>query len=201
MEEDFNELKEEFESFKTEMTKSVSDIKTRMDEEMEKFKNHKHDGNDSPHIEQADIIPTVRAAGSITMATNGQVYRLGIIDRPTQIVFTGVALNTVDGVRSQVVGQALLGQSFQFQPVDSNDVSAGGPAQNFIQNSSAFTIKVTATAAMVTTVSENHLVSVNWPTNSTIVARATVTEFGDNYVEVTVTLATNWSIVGNFTVT
>ena len=208
MDNDLQELRDEFEQYKMDSEKRMKALEIRADGNELSFKNHEHDGKDTKKIQKKNVFAAIRAAGSITMATDGRAYKLGIIDNPTKITFTGAAIHSTDGsfaagtidIRSSIVGHAILGHSFQFQPVDDTEVTAGGPAQNFIQNSNAITVKVSATAAMLTTVSENHLVSVNYPDNSTIVARATVTEFGQDYVEVTVTLAADWMIVGNFTV-
>lgn len=203
------DLQDQLDTFVAAQKKKDEDMSKRMGEYETKFSTHHHTGKDSVHVQQKDVTPSIRAAGSITMATNGRTYKLGIIENPTQVTFTGAAVHSTDGtfssasidIRSTITGIAILGHSFQFQPVDTSTVTAGGTPADYIQNSNALTVKVSATAAMVTTVSENHLVSVNYPTNATQVARATVTAFAEDHVEVYAELASNWEIVGNFTVT
>lgn len=58
---------------------------------------HVHNGVDSPNIPQASITPGLRANGTITMATDGQTYRLGLTFKPTEVQFLGTAINEVAG--------------------------------------------------------------------------------------------------------
>jgi len=180
----------------------LTELQNRVRELEKTMATHDHSGAKTVPIAQNDLTPNIRASGSITMSTDGQTYSLGVITNPTQVLFYGFAVHTSGGsvdIRSHVVGCAQLGKSFYFQPQDSNSVVQGGLPQNIVQSSSAFTIG----ASQVSTVSEGHLISVGYPNNSAanIVARATVTEFSVDHVSVTVSLATDWSIVGNFVVT
>jgi hypothetical protein len=190
------------------ITSSNENLKTKVYKMEETLSKHGHDGYDTKRISQLDILPQVRALGSITMATDGQTYKLGLITTPTAITFYGAAIHysgdawesgSVD-YRSHIVGNAQLGKGFNFQPSTTNSVITGGLMQDFIQCSSSITMP-SAGGAVLTTVSEDHLVSVNYPTNTVIVARATVIKFGVSSVEVRTTLAAGWGIVGNFIVT
>lgn len=238
------------------------------------FENHQHTGASTGRISQDDIVPSIRASGSIAMETDGQTYSLGVISNPTQILFYGNAVNTnlytfniastvnahsgavysnngetftlprgvhsdttmaatgtgaptssgtltkVSGTgdatidfssvsspglstRAFVVGSAQLGKSFYFQPQSSNSVVTGGLPETIIQSSSYFLCDNSNPALPVfrTSAGEFHLVSVAYPNQSTIVARATVTEFAIDHVSILVQLADGWTINGNFVVT
>jgi hypothetical protein len=190
--------------------KDIDDLKRQMSTLATDLSKHTHDGSNTKRISLIDILPQVRALGSITMATNGQTYKLGLITEPTAITFYGAAIHYSGGAwesgsvdyRSHIVGSAQLGKGFNFQPGTANSVITDGLLQDFIQCSSSMTMP-SAGGAVLTTVSEYHLVSVNYPTNAAanIVARATVIKFGSDSVEVRVTLASGWGIVGNFIVT
>lgn len=202
------EIKSELETTKVDLSRMKSEF-TRFQED---FLKHEHDGYDGRKISQNNIMSKVRAVGSITMATTGRTYRLGLASSPTNIDFYGAAIHYNTGVfgsgtstnvdiRATIIGSAQLGQGYNFQPSTTSSVVTGGLLQDVIQSSTSISVKI-STSQVNTSVSEYHLVSVNFPTNAAadIVARATVTKFADEYVEVLATLAPGWGIVGNFVV-
>jgi len=55
---------------------------------------HEHNGLDANKISQANIVPSLRASGSITMATDDTRYELGSSFNPTSVWFYGTAVRT-----------------------------------------------------------------------------------------------------------
>lgn len=180
---------------------------------------HTHNGFDSPKVNAWDLTHSQAASGSITMATNGQRYEIGLniaksgtSFAPSQIRFNGIAIkgSGATGIRALVVGDAFIGPSYYLQPLSSSSVTIGGPAQVCVQSSSYILVNDSGagnpTAALA---SEGHIVSVEFP-GGTVVARATIPDLGDfgandkpllgGNLLVDVTLATGWSIIGNFVI-
>lgn len=182
---------------------------------------HVHNGADSPRIKQSDLITSYGTTGTITMSTDGQRYSIGLNTQngafaPSNIRFNGIVVNstTAPTIRALCVGDAFLGNSFYLQPVagSSTAVTEGGPAQVIVQSGSYILVNNSgsgpATQALST---QGHIVSVTF--NSVIVARATFPDLGDFQVtqasdpivngnlQVDVSLAAGWSIIGNFTIT
>ncbi len=162
---------------------------------------HIHNGIDSLPINQSDITPSIRASGSITFATSTE-YRLGITFNPSSVWFYGAAVHRTAGtidMRAHVVGNAQLGPTYYFQPLTTTSVQIGGNLQNIIQSSSAFLIDSTTSPVTVrVVVDEGNLVDVEYPG---IVARATIVNYSSEAVIIDVTLASGWSIIGNYLVT
>ena len=176
---------------------------------------HIHNGVDTPMIPQSSVIPNLRATGSITMATDGTRYRLGLTFTPRAVSFNGIAIHRTGGtidIRAHVNGDSQLGPSYYFQPQSGTSVITGGPLYNVIQSSNALLIDSSTSPVTVRAiVSEGHLVSVEY---GGVVARATIPNlstgvgdgltgkgYGEGYVFVDVTLAADWEIIGNFVVT
>lgn len=91
--------------------------------------NHIHNGIDAPKINQENIIPSIRASGSITFARTAQ-YTLGITFNPTSVLFYGVAIDgsgytfTLDeDVNNTLVGAVYSNNSELFTVV--SDVDSG----------------------------------------------------------------------------
>lgn len=158
---------------------------------------HTGKGGDAPQINQSDILPGQRVSGNITMAQQ-TTYTIGTIFRPTTIWFYGNVTDLTDGIRATVVGSAYIGPSYYLQPGTSTSVITGGPQQQIIQSSQYLGVQGTTAHTIA---GEGHIIDVGWPDGGTLVARATVTDVGANYIKVTVNnLATNWSIVGNWVI-
>lgn len=180
---------------------------------------HTHNGIDSPRVKAWNLEPSQAASGSITMATNRQRYEIGLnvakaatSFAPSQIRFNGIAIkgSGATGIRALVQGDAFIGASYYLQPLSSSSVTIGGPTQVCVQSSSYILVNDSGsgnpTAALA---SEGHIVSVEFP-GGTVVARATIPDLGDyganeqpiqgGNLIVDVTLATGWSIIGNFVI-
>jgi len=180
---------------------------------------HRHNGYDSPKISAWDIIPSQGSSGSITMATNGTRYRIGLNLKsgvsfaPTQIRFNGIAIHQTAGttdIRALVCGDAFIGPSFYQQPGTATSTKVGGPPQVCVQSSSYILVNNSGSGpATQALASEGHIVSVTF--NSVIVARATIPDLGDfgasdtgplegGNLLVDVTLSSGWQIIGNWQV-
>lgn len=123
----------------------------------------------------------------------------------SRITVNSVSVPTVN-VRVALDGVAHLRPAYYFAPQSSTSVSVArkmkDPDGNKIivqcsryllivdENASASTPEYAASAG------ELHIVNVVW--GGSIVARATITAYGPDFFEVTVTLASNWYIAGNF---
>ena len=122
---------------------------------------------------------------------------------------TGNSILTVNSVsapgvdiRVDLFGMAQLAPSYYFTPQTSTSVGLAGPKQKIIQAGKWFLVvdenasgsKPEYRARSV----ETTLVNIDWPNSWTIVARVEVIDYGPDYFEVDVELATNWIIDGNF---
>lgn len=185
---------------------------------------HKHNGLDSPQISQSNIVPTLRASGSIKLATDGQQYTINLTGSPSHILFYGNAVHRTAGtvdVRTQVIGSAELGPSYFFQPESTTTTSPSDVIGNVIQSGSYLLVETT-TPQVNTSATEGHLVqviytgSIGTKLTDNIVAQITIPNpwtkgldagfdysnkgYGLGYIYLDVDLATNWEINGNFVV-
>lgn len=185
---------------------------------------HRHNGFDSPQISQENVTPSLRASGSISLATDGQQYKLNLTGAPTNILFYGNAVHRTAGtvdVRAQVIGSADLGPSYFFQPESTSTVSPSDTIGNIIQSGS-YLLSETTTPQVNTSVTEGHLVqviytgSIGTKLTGNIVAQITIPNpwtkgldagfdystkgYGPGYVFFDVDLAPDWEINGNFVV-
>lgn len=163
---------------------------------------HIHNGIDSPEITQTNILPGYRALATITMATDGATYTLGGNAGGTQLLFYGTAVHNSGGVdmRAICTGNCQLGQSYKFVAQSGTSVTTGDHALSLIQGSSALFIDSSGASPVFRVwASEENLVFVK-DASSAEVAVATVQDFGDGFIRVKATLATDWSIVGTFVV-
>jgi len=153
-----------------------------------------------------DVDTINRTLGSIIMSTDGQEYEIGINSNPKEVFFNGVVTNGqtgTSGVRIMVVGYAQLGKALQLQPVtgSTNRVVVGGQTLDIIQCSTNFAVPGANSITPVPNVSEQHIVSAYYPSpisDANLVARASVSRYERGIVFVQVSLATGWSIVGNW---
>lgn len=179
---------------------------------------HRHNGFDAPKVKIQDLEGMMGTSGSIEMSTTNTRYFLGLNAAtgfgitPSSVRFNGCAFRNPGGgidVRSMVVGDAFIGTSFYYQPESSTSVTIGGKPQVVVQSSTALTLNHTGSGnPSILTVSEGHIVSVEFPAN-TVVARATIPDLAQNAgadaspiqngtLAIDVTLASGWSIIGNF---
>ena len=162
---------------------------------------HTHNGTDSPNISQSSVVPVTRTIGSITMATNGADYSLGITFKPTRVDFYGVATNVASGFHVQIIGTCLVGAGNHFQPGTTRYVVTGPITESNVQGCSFMVIRVSGgVTTSVAGVSEQAIVDAFYPNNSTTVARATITAVKTDSITVSVVLAAGWSINGTWVI-
>lgn len=200
------------------LKKTIADLTARLDKYEHDYKNHVHDGISTMNVNDKDVIPGYRSGGSITMSTEGQIYKLGVTHKPKSLLFYGVASNTSLNERVFVVGSAHLGPSYYFQPDTTSTVKPGGPLQNFYQSSSCVALDGSTTkyaaassGGAVTSAfnpitvkalaSEGHIVNAILTSSSDIKARATIISFSNTEVQIELeTLGSGWSVDGNWVV-
>ena len=169
------------------------------------FETHNHDGSRTVKLSQNNITPSIRAMGAIEMATDGRTYSIGVISNPTRVWFNGIAYfrnsNNQITIRAHVIGNAQLGKSYYFQPGTSSSVVTGGLPEEIIQTSSCLIIDTNTNTPVVEAEVGGFGTLVDVIHGGYIVARATITAFYVDHVEVFVTLQPGWTILGNFVVT
>lgn len=103
-------------------------------------------------------------------------------------------------IRVAVDGVGHLRPAYYFAPQSSSSVGVAQDVQKYVQCGRYFLIvdenASSSTPEYAAASNETHLVNIVW--NSTIVARATIVNYGPDFFEVDVTLYTNWLISGNF---
>jgi hypothetical protein len=162
-------------------TQALQSLTNRIAKLEASFRSHTHDGSTTPKLSQGDINPSIQLYGIVVHTTSGAFNSAGPFD-----------------IRAIVVGNAQLGKSFYFQPQSSNSVTAGGLPENIIQSSVYYG---NGTGGVHALTGEEAIIDVEYPSSGTIVARATVTKFDNDHVEVYVSLAAGWGIIANFVVT
>lgn len=137
-----------------------------------------------------------------TLTTGTYVKVSGTGD--VNLIVTVVAAPTVD-IRADLFGVAQLRPSYYFAPQSSTSVAVAEEVQKIIQSGKFFLIvdenASASTPEYRARATETTLINIDWPTTATIVARAEVVDYGSDWFDVEVTLATNWSIQGNFVCT
>lgn len=173
---------------------------------------HKHDGNDSPKINQSDIVPGTVYGGSIPM-TQGTIgtgnaitwanYTIPIPVSAKEVKFYGGALNTTasPAIHAYITGSAILGIGYQFQPVTSSSVRAGNIQQNIFQGSSGLVMTNGAggTGAGSTSIicnSSNYIALAFNASTGAIFAVARVYSYTNTQMIVQTAFAANWSLSG-----
>ncbi len=197
----------------------LSDDKTRqiVKDEMDKnyrsgsprVPRHKHDGNDNIKIPNSSIVYPNPVNGTIDMAQQS-TYKLFLTNSgqtPQQITFYGGALNTTSDpkVHAMIVGNAQYGVNKQFQPSTSTTVVSGSVTTKIIQGSASIIIenrKSDGTAGnTIIKNSQGHIIYAEYPSGTVVVA-GNVTEINESYITIEIiTLASNWSISGLWTIT
>ena len=149
-------------------------------------------------VKRIKDVPLYRTSGNVTMSTNGAVYRFPNPYGAKQVTFFGVAYRTDGAIRADIFGMAQLTPSYYFTPQDTTSVGLAGPRQKIIQAGKWFLV-TTGTAPQYRARSiETTLVNIDWPNAATIVARAEIINYGPDYFDVQVVLASGWEINGNF---
>jgi hypothetical protein len=142
--------------------------------------------------------PLYRTSGNLRMATSGVKYRFPNPFGAKQVTFFGIASRNDGVVRVDVFGMAQLAPSYYFTPQDGVSVGLAGPKQKVIQAGKWFLVTTGAAPQYRARSIETTLVNIDWPTSNDIVARAEIVDFGPDYFEVEVILASGWEINGNF---
>lgn len=179
---------------------------------------HTHNGTDSPNIKAENVIPSCSIVGSVSLATEGQIYNLNLNSSftPRMIICHSIVSNTTGEIyRGVYFGVAQLTPSFYFQPSSSSSVVTGNIQYPFpttqldgstpsvpAQSSSGLLTSRSNDANVFANQSEDHIVSAYVGTGtSNIRARATVIGFGRDSVQVYVPyLTSGWSIDACFVI-
>jgi len=125
------------------------------------------------------------------------------------ITVTGVSAPGVD-IRADVTGIAQLRPSYYFKPQSSTEVAVANDIGLYNDDGSKIIVQCGKWSLVVdenasgsspeyrARAVETTLVNIDWPNASTIVVRAEVVDYSNEWFEVEVDLATNWILVGNF---
>lgn len=165
---------------------------------------HNHDGVNSAKISQNSVVPGVKFNGTVEM-TKQAIYTIPITGNPSRIDFYGGAINATDGFHGFVVGTAVLGNCYQFQPGTETTTSLNDVKTGIIQGCSSFLSNQSATPTTIKlSNSQGHIIYISDESTdpSTLYVVADITEVTNSEIKVTVsTLATNWTkISGLWTV-
>lgn len=178
---------------------------------LDQIPKHRHDGNDSPHITEGNILPNNTYGGSIPM-TQGTIgtgniitWANYIIPMPTgakEVKFYGGALNTTasPAIHAYITGSATLSVGYQFQPGTSNSVRAGNIAQNIFQGSSALImtngVGGGGSAAISIIRNSSSYIAFASDASNNIYAIARVFSYTNTQMIVQTAFAPNWSLQG-----
>lgn len=183
---------------------------------------HTHDGINSPKIKAENVVPAASIVGTVSFESVA-TYRLNLnaFFTPRHISATGILTGTsqITGQTARVTtnGFALLTPSFYLEENDPD--GTGGTANTIIDtldlqfpfngkpaqgSSYLWTAKSGSNNEAFAGISRDHIVSVytDPDDDTSIRARATVTEFGNNYVLIDVPiLVSGWKIILNLVIT
>lgn len=143
--------------------------------------------------------PVFRTSGNVSMQQS-TVYRFPNPYGAKQVMFYGIASNG-GTIRVDCFGVAQLAPSYYFTPQTTTSVGLAGEKQNLIQSGKWFLVTTGAAPQYRARAIETTLVNIDWPNASTIVARAEIINYGKDFFEVDVQLASGWQIDGNFVCT
>lgn len=162
---------------------------------------HEHNRISSNPINQSNIIPGLKAEGSIKFAQQ-TTYTIGLTFNPSAIFVQGNVIGT-GGAKFFVTGNAQFGPSYYMQPESNTSVVIGGPQQNILQSTAYFGLDSASSPHAL--VGEGHIVDVSGfpnPPGTAIYARATITKYSSNAIYVNIdNLASGWEMNLSFTVT
>jgi len=140
--------------------------------------------------------PVYGTSGNVTMAQNA-TYRFPNPYGAKVITFYGIASNG-GSIRVDCFGMAQLKPSYYFTPQSTTSVGLAGPLQKIIQSGKWFLVTTGAAPQYRARAIETVLVNIDWPTANDIVVRAEIIDYGADYFDVKVNLASGWQIDGNF---
>jgi len=170
---------------------------------------HNHDGVNSPQIKEEHIIPGASITGFVSMAqATTYTINLNASFTPRQITAYGIVTGLYSGNQTRVIsfGTALLTPTFYLQADTETVVNTGTLQFPFngkpAQSSSFLSVTRGGTSDFYAGVSEDHILSVNFPSTSTIQARATIVNFSKTAITVDVpNLTSGWEITLNYVIT
>jgi hypothetical protein len=173
--------------------------------------NHIHNGKDSPLIKAENIVPSTSIVGNVEMASvSTYTVNLNSSFTPKTILAYGTITGTYSGQATRIltIGSAQLSPTFYLQPETTRTVVTGNIQYPFpteqpdgstpsvpAQSSSYISVTRGGTSNFYAGSSEDHIVSVAFPSTSEIKARATITDFSRDKVVINVPyLDSGWSI-------
>lgn len=171
--------------------------------------NHAHTGIDgSPQIKQSDVVPSTSVTGFISFAdTTTYTINLNASFTPRQILAYGIVTGEYSANQTRImsIGTAQLTPTFYLQAETTRSVVTGNLQYPFqgkpAQSSSYINVTRGGTANFFAGVSEDHLLSVAFPTTANILARVTVTDFSKTAITLDVPyLESGWEITLNFVI-
>lgn len=167
---------------------------------------HTHDGVNSPVIKEENVQPSTSITGfvSFAQATTYQI-NLNASFTPRTVQVNGIVTGAYSGQQTRVltVGSALLTPTLYLQRNTTTSVVTGNLQYPFnnkpAQSSSFLSVTRGGTSNFYAGVSEDHIVSVNFPSTSDIQARATIIDFSRTSITIDVpNLTSGWEITLNF---
>lgn len=170
---------------------------------------HRHDGVDNIRIEASDLLPVTGAMGKITFARSTTYTLYFPTSGASQISFNGFATKSGGQIYAMVVGTANLKPTYYFQPSTISTVKTGGTIYPITgkgvlnqpaQSCTSLYIDTTGTNPVLSdSVSQFYLIYVFDGSSNVVVAY--LNNLTASSVDLVVsTLASGWSIVGNFTI-
>jgi hypothetical protein len=171
--------------------------------------NHSHNGVDSLQIKEENVIPSTSITGFVSFAqATTYTINLNASFTPKQLQVNGIATGEYSGGQTRVmlVGSAQFTPTFYLQADTDTVVNTGTLQFPFngkpAQSGSFLSVTRGGTSNFYAGVTEDHIVSVNFPTTNTIQARATVTNFSKTSITIDVPVLTSgWEITLNFVIT
>lgn len=156
-------------------------------------------------ISPGTSLVTAGPGGALT-STSGTLTKLSG-SGPSTVNFSNVSVSNL--IRSLVVGDAFIGNSFYNQPDTDSTVVVGGDPQVVVQSSSNIVVNDSGSGPATQALSsEGHIVSITF--NGVTVARATIPDLGDfganeepiqsGRLAVDVELEAGWSIIASWQV-
>lgn len=169
---------------------------------------HHHNGIDAPKILEENVVPSTSITGFVSFAqVTTYTINLNASFTPKMITAYGIVTGSYSGNQTRVMthGTALLSPSFYLQADTDTVVNTGTLQFPFngkpAQSSSFISVTRGGTSDFYAGVSEDHLVSVNFPSSSSVQARLTVVDFSKTAITLEVpTLSSGWEITLNFVI-
>jgi len=193
-------IKNQIDALEQTTIEKINALSTKLSELEYKNRYHVHNGIDNIRVAQSNINVGTRVNGASITFSQQTRYLIGITFNPTMIQFNGIVVDSITAptIRAQCVGIALLGGSYYLQPSTTTSVTTASTIQNITQSGSYLAVLPAGAARALVT--QTHILSFEY--GGIIYARMTIESYNNQGLVVNVeTLATGYSIVGNFTIT